>query len=346
MRVLLIKMSSMGDIFHTFPALTDAMRSVPGLTIDWLVEEDFAEIPSWHPIVKDVLPIGLRRWRKHLLSKKTRNEVGEFFRQINLTKYDLIIDAQGLLKSSWVAKRIQARTVGFDWYSAREPLASWFYSQKFRVSKDLHAITRIRHLFAHALNYPLPEAKIDYALNHQSWLPLNDLYDKNYVVCLHGTTWITKYWPEEYWQKLITKLNQKGFLVVLPWGSEQEKLRSISLAEKKLAWCPEYPLSLSDMARLLKFAKGVVSVDTGLSHVAASLGVPMVVMYRVTDPRLVGEYSPKIINLCSPLYKSYIKNFKRSQEKDSLIGLGVDDVFHALETKLTQNDELLIEESR
>ena len=322
----------MGDVFHTFPALTDAMRAIPGLVIDWVVEEGFAEIPSWHPVVNQVFPIGLRRWRKHPFSKQTRREVREFFQQVNQNQYDLVLDAQGLLKSVWVARKISAPRVGLDWSSAREPLASWFYQQKVHVSKDLHAITRLRQLFAQALNYPTPQNPIDYGLNHQAWLPLDNLKNQDYVVCLHGTTWTTKYWPEEYWQALIANLNQQGFSVVLPWGSEEEKQRSQRLAANHQAWCPQTPLKLNEMARLLKFAKAVVSVDTGLSHVAASLEVPMVVLYRVTDPKLVGALGPKVHHLCSPLAPQYIKKFKPGQQQASLEGIGVEDVITQLQT--------------
>ncbi|MDY0136533.1 MAG: lipopolysaccharide heptosyltransferase I [Thiomicrospira sp.] len=333
MRILLIKMSSMGDVFHTFPALTDAQHAIPGLVVDWVVEEAFVEIPVWHPLVDRVLPIRLREWRKRPFAKQTRQQKAAFFAKLNEQKYDLVLDAQGLLKSAWVARQIAAPKVGLDWASVREKLASLFYDRKVSVAKNQHAITRLRELFAKALHYPIPTTSIEYGLNHQTWLPLEQVANQPYIVCLHATTWQTKYWPEEHWQQLIAKLNQQGLKVVLPWGNAEEKTRSERLAqglEQHQAWCPHQQLKLNEMARLLKYAKAVVSVDTGLSHVAAALDVPMVVLYRVTDPKLVGALGQNVAHLCSPLAPNYIKKFKPGQAQQSLQGLSVDEVLGAL----------------
>ncbi|PIW77206.1 MAG: lipopolysaccharide heptosyltransferase I, partial [Piscirickettsiaceae bacterium CG_4_8_14_3_um_filter_44_38] len=154
MRILLIKMSSMGDVFHTFPALTDAMKAIPDLQVDWVVEEAFQEIPKWHPVVDKVYVIKLRDWRKHPF--RSRPEMKRFFEVINQTQYDLVIDAQGLLKSAWVVNKIKSPSAGMDWGSAREKLASLFYNQRYSVAKQQHAITRLRELFAKALHYPQP----------------------------------------------------------------------------------------------------------------------------------------------------------------------------------------------
>ncbi len=328
----------MGDVFHTFPALTDAQQAIPGLVVDWIVEESFAEIPAWHPVVDRVLPINLRQWRKQPFAKHTRQTAKAFFAQVNQKDYDLVIDAQGLLKSAWVTQKISTpkqHKVGFDWASAREKLASLFYGQKINIAKDQHAITRLRELFAKALNYPIPSTPISYGLNHQTWLPIDNLKKQNYVVCLHGTTWATKYWPEEHWQALISKLNQQGYQLILPWGNAEEHARSQRLAKgltEQQAWCPAEALKLNDMASLLKHATAVVSVDTGLSHVAAALDVPLVVLYRVTDPKRVGALGQKVTHLCSPLAPNYIKKFKPGQEQASLEGLGVEDVIKQLNT--------------
>lgn len=326
-------MSSMGDVFHTFPALTDAQQAIPGLVVDWVVEESFEEIPAWHPLVERVLPIRLREWRKRPFAKQTHQKKAAFFARLNEQKYDLVLDAQGLLKSAWVARQIAAPKVGLDWTSAREKLASVFYDRKIRVAKDQHAICRLRELFAKALNYPIPTTPIEYGLNHQAWLPLEQVAEQiksqPYIVCLHATTWETKYWPENYWQQLIAKLNQQGLKVVLPWGNAEEKARSERLAQglnEHQTWCPPQQLKLNEMARLLKHARAVVSVDTGLSHVAAALDVPMVVLYRVTDPKLVGALGQSVVHLCSPLAPNYIKKFKPGQAQQSLQGLSVDEV--------------------
>ncbi|WP_040727892.1 lipopolysaccharide heptosyltransferase I [Thiomicrorhabdus sp. Kp2] len=340
MRILLIKMSSMGDVFHTFPALSDAQQNLPGLVIDWVVEKSFAEIPKWHPVVDKVYPIELRKWRKTLLKKQTRQEIKAFFEEINQTQYDLVIDAQGLLKSTWVARKINAKTAGYDWQSAREPLATLFYRYKYPVAKEQHAILRLRQLIAQSLNYALPDnAPIVYGLNTQAWskphLVTEQFAEDDYWVFLHGTTWETKYWPEDYWIEVLQEANVLGKKVILPWGNQEEHERALRIAgtaEPTNVWVPSEMLSLNDMAKTLKNAQAVVSVDTGLSHVAAALEVPMVVLYRVTDPKLVGADGAKVTRLESPCAPDYIKKFSsKEQELESLKGLSVADVLNALE---------------
>ncbi len=337
----------MGDVFHTFPALSDALKALPDLQVDWVVEKSFTEIPQWHPAVDKVYPIELRKWRKSLFSKQTRQEIKAFFETVNQTKYDLILDAQGLYKSLWVARRVNAPISGFDFKSAREPLSSLFYKNKYRVAKDQHAILRLRQLFAKALNYPLTEnAPIVYGLNTQAWskpeILIKHIGHDDYWVFLHGTTWETKYWPEEYWIELLHKANASGVKVIFPWGNQEEHeraLRITSSAENNQAWVPEEMLSLNEMARLLKNASAVVSVDTGLSHVAAALEVPMVVLYRVTDPKLVGADGSRVIRLESPCAPLYLKKFiQLEQEQHSLKGLSVDAVFQALNHQIECDD--------
>ncbi|QCU90704.1 lipopolysaccharide heptosyltransferase I [Thiomicrorhabdus sediminis] len=340
MRVLLIKMSSMGDVFHTFPALSDAQAAIPDLTVDWVVERSFMEIPCWHPVVDKVYPIELRKWRTSPFSKQTRSEIKSFFESINAENYDLVLDAQGLLKSIWVARKIKAPVAGMDWLSVREPLASLFYQEKVSVAKEQHAIWRLRELFAKALGYEItPAQPIVYGLDTENWqkpsVLVQNFADNPYMVFLHGTTWTTKYWPEEYWIKLLQRVNQQGFKVVLPWGNDEEFYRAQRIAanavEPKDVWVPEQMLSLNDMAKTLKFSQSVVSVDTGLSHVAAALDVPMTVLYRVTDPKLIGADGQNVTRLVSPVSSFYVKKFaSRQQEQESLQGLTVDDVLSSM----------------
>ena len=342
MRTLLVKMSSMGDVFHTFPALTDAQQKIPGLVVDWVVEKSFEDIPAWHSVVDQVFAIELRKWRKHPF--KYRKEIKHFFSGINQNQYDLVIDAQGLLKSAWVVKKIQSGLrVGLDWSSAREALASLFYQQKLCVDKDQHAILRLRELFAKAFNYSVDTPQINYGLETSGWQELPEVVehfqDKPYAVLLHGTTWQTKLWPEANWIELIQKLDEVGIKVVLPWGTSEEKQRSeriITQSKISQAWCPDNMLSINQMARLLSKAKWVVSVDTGLSHVAAALNVDELVLYRVTDPQKVGALGEKVDYLVSPCAKQYMKHFRsKQQELQSLEGLSVGEVL----TKMGLDDE-------
>jgi heptosyltransferase-1 len=164
-------MSSMGDVFHTFPALSDALQAWPDLQVDWVVEEAFAEIPQWHPAVNQVFPIALRRWRKTFWQTATRQEIRMFFQTINQTRYDVVLDAQGLLKSLWVLRKIgSGERVGMDWQSVREPLASLGYQRKISVPKAQHAIVRLRQLFSAALGYEdVSASPVQYRLDTSNW---------------------------------------------------------------------------------------------------------------------------------------------------------------------------------
>ena len=131
MKVCVIKTSSMGDVIHTLPALTDAQKAIPSLSIDWVVEENFAEIPRWHSAVNRVIPIALRRWRKSPFSIQTRNEWKNYRTLLQAENYDAVIDAQGLIKSALFATHFaQGVKHGYDRQSIREPLASFFYDKK------------------------------------------------------------------------------------------------------------------------------------------------------------------------------------------------------------------------
>lgn len=297
MRVLLIKTSSLGDVIHTLPALTDAARAIPGIRFDWVVEEGFAEIPAWHPAVDKVIPVAIRRWRKNLWQTFKSGEWRRFKQRLRETKYDLVIDAQGLLKSAWLTRYVKAPVAGLDRESAREPLASRFYQRRLAVARGQHAVERLRQLFALALGYDLPSGIGDYGLNRSRLL--EKPAPVPYVLFLHGTTWDTKHWPEAYWRELAERLGQAGIEVRLPWGNPAERARAERIATglKNAVVLPK--LNLAGIARVLAGAKACVAVDTGLGHLAAALDVPTLSLFGPTNPGLTGAYGKGQVHLGS-----------------------------------------------
>ena len=289
MKVCVIKTSSMGDVIHTLPALTDAQKAIPSLSIDWVVEENFAEIPRWHSAVNRVIPIALRRWRKSPFSIQTRNEWKNYRILLQAENYDVVIDAQGLIKSALCATRFaQGVKHGYDRQSIREPLASFFYDKKYAISYQQHAVERIRQLFAQSLGYELPQVQGDYGIARYF---LHQTSEQNYVVFIHSTTRADKHWEELEWQKLIEKITAlSDDEIRLPWGNEQEKARAERLAQvhSKVIVLPK--LTLTELAKQLANAKAVVSVDTGLAHLTAALDKPNITLYGATDPKLIGCY--------------------------------------------------------
>jgi heptosyltransferase-1 len=331
MRVLLIKTSSMGDVIHTLPAITDAGKALPGIRFDWVVEENFAEIPGWHPLVKNVIPIAWRRWRKQAFSRKTLQEGRLFYQKIRAEHYDVIIDAQGLLKSAFFSLLGRGQRAGLDYHSAREPLASFLYGRTYPVHRKQHAIQRLRDLFSQILKYPLPENIPEYGIDRQLFLPKQK--QAPYVIFLHGTTWDTKLWPESYWLELASKIAALGLEIKLPWGNAEEKERSEKIAASVPRATVLPKLRLKEVAIVLAGAKAIVAVDTGLGHLAAALEVPTISLYGATDPVLTGALghtqlhmqavfpcAPCLNKTCTYLGESPFKSLRELNASSPLYG--------------------------
>lgn len=299
MRVLIVKMSSMGDIIHTLPALTDARRAIPNIEFDWVVEPHFAEIPHWHTAVNQVFAAPMRHWRKAPWQALKSQEIPILIKKLRAFSYDAVIDAQGLVKSALIAKLAKGKRYGFNYRSARESIVSLTYHSTFDVPKNQHAVERVRQLLAQALNYTLPQSAPDYGIKKEKLATLGEeLSYENSVIFLHGTTWPTKHWPLSFWQQLGYLVTQSGFQVLLPWGNEIEYQRAKEIREfcqtKQIDVLPQVlpKLSLAQITSLIAKAKGIVAVDTGLGHIAAAMAVPTISLYGPTDPGLTGAYGP------------------------------------------------------
>ena len=298
MKVLLVKMSSLGDVFHALPAVQDAFQQVPNIEFHWLVEEAFADIPSWHPAVKKVIPIAWRRWRKNLSSATVRGEMKAFYQDLRSTEYDIVLDAQCLIKSAAVTRMAKGPRYGLDKTSCREPLAAMAYQFPQAVAKGQHAIPRVRQLLSQVLNYPIPDT-FSYGIDKSRWQ--RPEIDGDYWLFLHGTTWDTKLWPESYWVDLAKLAVDAGRKVILPWGNDEEKSRAERIASN-ISGVEVLPkMGLNALNAYLAHAQAVVGVDTGLSHVVAALEVPSVAIYGATDAVLTGVLGPKVEVLSSDL---------------------------------------------
>ncbi|MBE9562326.1 MAG: lipopolysaccharide heptosyltransferase I, partial [Proteobacteria bacterium] len=226
MPILIVKTSSLGDVIHTLPAVTDAKRHYPDLQFDWVVEEAFAEIPTWHPAIRQVIPVALRRWRKQILTTYFNGTWHQFKQKLNSNKYDKIIDAQGLIKSVFLTYQTSGIRCGLDYRSAREPLTSIVYQQRYNILKNQHAVTKIRQLFANILDYQLPNTPPEYGIVKHFSQQTNN----KQIVFLHGTTWSTKHWPEKNWLKLAKLATDIGLKIYLPWGNPVEQQRALRIA--------------------------------------------------------------------------------------------------------------------
>ena len=259
MKVLIVKTSSLGDVLHTLPAVTDASRSITDIHFDWVVEEAFAEVPAWHAAVDAVIPVALRRWKHAPLQVLRRGEPQAAVRQLRQRDYDRVIDAQGLVKSAVIARFAHGPRYGLDAGSAREPLAARSYNRTFTVARAQHAVARVRQLFALALEYEVPDEQPDYGIRQHFAVDRQ----QPVLVFLHGTTWPTKHWPEEYWMELASMAAAAGVQVKLPWGNaaEQRRAEKIAAVHERVEVLPR--MQLGELAAVIAAARGVVGVDTG-----------------------------------------------------------------------------------
>lgn len=303
MRVLIIKTSSMGDIIHTLPALTDASSAIPGIRFDWLVEDAFADIPSWHPAVDRIIPVSLRKWRKGIFSSDSLKGWKALRKQLQETEYDLILDAQGLVKSAFLSFFAKGLRAGLNFKSARESLASFAYQKKVEVNFYQHAIVRMRSLFSLALDYPLPQTPPDFNLQRQAFS--HSTSEENYLVFLFGTTWTSKQWPEHYWSELANLAGQAGYRCKIS-GYSADEIEQANRIAGRSPFVDSLPrMNISGMTELLAKAKAVVAVDTGFAHLSAALDIPTVSIYGATNPGYTGALGPAAIQLaadfpCSP----------------------------------------------
>jgi heptosyltransferase-1 len=286
-KLLIVKTSSMGDVVHALPMASDIRRLCPNAQIDWLVEPAFAALPAMHRDVSQVHRLAWRKWRRQLFKRETWQAMGELVDTLRSAHYDLVIDAQGLLKSAWWARRSRAPVAGYDRHSIREPLASLLYTQRHEVAYSLHAIERCRLLAAAALRVPMPTLPApDFGLQQVRRYGHTGL-PARYAVLIPNASRPEKHWPEAHWQGLGRHLHSQGLTPVVLWGSPAEEAMATRIAQACQGWVPPF-LTVQEATGLLAGAQLVVGLDTGFSHVAAALGKPVVGIYCDHEPGLTG----------------------------------------------------------
>jgi len=284
LKVLIVKLSSLGDVVHTMPAVMDIQAAFPNAQIDWVVERSFAPLAARCAAVHRVIPCELRRWRKAFFKTDTRASMSAEWRafkaDLQQEAYDVILDLQGLTKSAWIAwlarkakggKRyaLANRTDG----SGYERPTRWVADVAVPVTPHIHAVARGRVMCAKALGYEVP-AHLNYGLG------LAGAQRKPLVALVHGTSREDKEWPLAHWFDLGSRLKHMGFDVALPHGNEAEHLRSMALVDM-LPGAVVWPrLSLDQLTTEMAQCTGVIGVDSGLSHIAVALDLPHVQIYN------------------------------------------------------------------
>ena len=297
-----------------FPAVSDLRGRYPDAEIHWLVEPAFAELAAWHSAIHKVVTIPLRAYKKTWW--KIPSLLGRLRKQLRAEQYDIVLDAQGLIKSALLARLAGCTVCGFAAGSARESPASWFYQKSANVAGGMHIIEKNRMLVAMIFGADVSSAA-DFGLERSSKQlmqtgfsgGLKEITDSPYIVLLHGTTWNSKFWPEAYWAELIHMLAQQGWRCLLPWGDEAERLRAMRLQEAGAGHARVLPkTTLTELAGVLLHARAFVSVETGIGHLAAVLDVPGVMLHGPTDPGYSGILGKACRHIgsgiyCSPCFK-------------------------------------------
>jgi len=291
MRILIVKLSSLGDVIHTFPALTDLRSARPDIEVDWLVEEGIAGLVRAHPGVSEVHEVALRRlrWPPSRWLALIRHRRG-LRTALRARRYDLVLDAQGLMKSAVLARLAAAPITGFDEASAREPAAARFYAHKLKLGDEPHVVEKLRRFFAEALGYPVPTEHGRAGLLKPSARPDIPLPPR-YGIVVHSAAWPSKLWDEERWREIIALITTGGRQIVLPWGNEEERQRAGRLAAGiEGAGVLPRRLGADELIPFAAHTDFAVGLDTGLMHLAAAFDVPGVTLFGPTDPDYATPY--------------------------------------------------------
>jgi heptosyltransferase-1 len=300
-KILLVKLSSLGDVVHAMPAVQDVRTALPQAEIDWVVERAFAPLVSRCEGVQRVIGCDLRNWRKSPLAAQTRTEWRAFRRELRSERYDIVIDLQGLTKSALIARAARLTAVGKRYALANqtegagyEAPTRWVADVAIRIEPHVHAVTRSRELCARALGYAVP-GTVRFGLRADSAPRAAGERVPGCVVLVHGTSREDKFWPESHWIELGRRLIAQGFNLGLPHGSEDERERGERLARSLGARVQVWPrLDLGSLTDRLAASAGVIGVDSGLSHIAVALDRPHVQIYNFetawrTGPMALGR---------------------------------------------------------
>ncbi len=296
LRILIVKTTSMGDVIHALPVLEDIRTHFPDAIIDWMVEVPFIDLVKANKHVHEVIPVQLRVWRQQGI-QYTYRMWRQLRHSLSNRTYDFVIDLQGLIKSACLSCAAKGRRVGPSFCHAREPLASFFYHQHAGWDKQSHAVDRLRQFTAHVLEYPCAEQAVFYE-SIGFYRDARAQKNSREIWFLHASARPEKKWPVQFWCDLAQRFCVQGYTIVLPWGSFEEKNQAESIAKQSECAVVLPHLSLAALSERMHTAQLVVGVDTGLTHLAAALYLPMVALFLATPAwRFAPKFNPYAIAL-------------------------------------------------
>ena len=279
MRVLIVKLSSLGDLVHTMPVVHDILAAHPDALIDWVADPAFAPLLRRVEGIHEVIECALRRWRGSWWTSAVRAEWQAFRTHLRRERYDAVIDLQGLVKSAVIAR--MARGVSFGLANKTEGSsfewpAAWLVQHSVRIERQTHALDRGRQLAARALGYVVQGAP-QFGLRAQ----VSSVAAQPTLVFVHGSSRDDKLWPELQWIELGRRAIAEGWRIALPHAGAAEFARAQRLMLALGSACEVWPaMALDALVDRLGATQGVVGVDSGLSHIAVALNLPHVQLYN------------------------------------------------------------------
>jgi heptosyltransferase-1 len=278
MRIAIVKLSAMGDIIHAMVALQYLKQNSPNLQIDWIVEKAFVQILENNPHIDTILAVNLKALKKNKMA--LFQEIKKI-RSYAKNDYDLVIDAQGLLKSAITTKLLGNKVAGFSKNSIREGVASYFYHQKIEIPYEENAIERNTKVIGKSLNMTITQEDI---LTKQAFLHYKKdenlpISITNYIVFVVGASVKNKIYPKEHFLKIANALEEN---IVVIWANEEEHKIAKFLESKanNVTLCPK--VNLNQLKQLIAKSKLVIGGDTGPTHMAWALNVPSITIFGNT----------------------------------------------------------------
>lgn len=333
---LVIRLSSIGDIVHALPAVSALGETHPWARITWLVEDEYSGLLEGNPYVRRVITVDTLGWRKCLRKIDTYQHMLHCLRCLRDTRFDAVIDFQGLIKSGLLAGLCRSRErVGFAKPWLKEPAAGLFYSRRVRAEGSEHAIQEnlalVESLGARceAWQFPLPRLS-----GYDEYLDkmLASAGVNEFMIINPGGGWIAKRWPPSYYAELIRRLQPlfAGHFLLTGSPSEEREINQIVRASGS-SRASYFPATIEQFIALARKARLFVGGDTGPLHLAAAVGVPIVGLYGPTDPKRNGPFSPLDIVLST---QEPINHTRRDKNASFLEGISVAEAIDALQLRL------------
>lgn len=282
MKICIVKLSAMGDIIHAMVALQFIKKEIPNAQIDWVVESGFRGVLENNPHIDNILPINLKSIKKQ--KSKIFKEY-KILKSYSKNNYDIVIDAQGLLKSAIVSKIIGAKTIaGFDKESIREGIASFFYNKKVHIAYDANTIERNATVICEPLGIEITSEKIINKEKFLFWASHVENLPEIFNLFVIGSTWESRNYPKEKFVEIARALKTVTYIV---WGSEEEHQKALWMQEQSefLHVLPRG--SLDELKYVISKCSLLIGNDTGPTHMAWGLNVPSITIFGPTPTNRV-----------------------------------------------------------